>query len=194
MSNAFAEYLLQQHELPIPGVGHLKWEAVPAAYDVADRHFNPPGGSWSFATIDESDGALPLQRLTGHLALWQNLSEEEAFEEVQAFGQHVQHQLKATGCASIAGMGSLQATDQGICFEPNAATVWLAPLAAERVIREGASHQMLVGDQQTTTTEMEAFLAEDENIAADRWWVWPAILAAVALALIVWRRVIETDF
>lgn len=191
MSNVFAEYLLQQHELPIPGVGHLAWNDVPAAYDVAGRQFTPPGGHWSFTPIQQLDGTLSLQRLTGHVALWQNLTEEEAFDEVQAFGRRIKTQLETIGSAAVGACGQLQSTEQELRFEPSATTVWLAPLPAERVIREGASHQMLVGDQQTTTAEMEAYLAEEEPVAVDRWWLWPAILAAIALALIVWRRVVE---
>lgn len=194
MSIVFAEYLLQHHELPIPGVGHLEWAAAPAAYDVAGRQFTPPSGHWSFTPIEQLDGTLSLQRLTGHVALWQNLTEEEAYDEVQAYGWRIKTQLENTGSAAIGACGRLQAGEPELRFEQSAAVLWLAPLPAERVIREGASHQMLVGDQQTTTAEMEAYLAEEEPVAVDRWWLWPAILAAIALALIVWRRVVEGSF
>jgi hypothetical protein len=193
MSNVFAEYLLQQQELPIPGVGLLAWEAVPSAYDVAGRQFTPPGVLWHFTPVEQLDGTLPLQRFTGHVAIWHNLTEEEAFEEVQAFGRRIKTQLETTGIAAIGACGQLQAAEQELKFEPSATAVWLAPLPADRVMRKGASHQVLVGDQQTTTAEMEAYLAaaDEEPVAVDRWWLWPVILAAIALALIVWRRVVE---
>jgi hypothetical protein len=41
---------------------------------------------------------------------------------------------------------------------------------------------MVVGDKETTTTEMAAFYSETETPVKDKWWIWALGLAFVAAA------------
>ena len=81
----------------------------------------------------------------------------------------------------------MQQQDGQTVFSPATLQTGFEPVAAERVIRESAVHQMLVGDVETTSTEMEAFYDQQEK-ATDRWWLLPMIVAAVAIALIIWAK------
>jgi hypothetical protein len=60
---------------------------------------------------------------------------------------------------------------------------------AERVVRQGMNHPMLVGDRQLGSQDMQDMLAGEEfhpdNSA--NWWVATAILAAIALLVIASR-------
>ncbi|MBL0146223.1 MAG: hypothetical protein IPP48_11050 [Chitinophagaceae bacterium] len=55
---------------------------------------------------------------------------------------------------------------------------------AERVIHEAAEHNMLVGDKETTTTQMTEYYA-DTSVVKDRWWIWTIILGFGGIAAIL---------
>ena len=56
-------------------------------------------------------------------------------------------------------------------------------IAAERVIRLHAEHNVRVGEDDKTTTEMHAQLAKQEA-KKEQWWIIAIILAAVGIAAI----------
>jgi len=58
--------------------------------------------------------------------------------------------------------------------------VFFPEISAERVIHSAASHTMVVGDKETTNTEMAAYYSDMDSKTADRWWIWAAALAAIA--------------
>lgn len=61
---------------------------------------------------------------------------------------------------------------------------FLPELSVERVIHPAASHAMVVGDKETTTTEMAAYYSDIDPASKDKWWIWAICLAVVAAGLL----------
>ncbi len=62
----------------------------------------------------------------------------------------------------------------------------LQPVFAERVIHDDATHNMLVGDKETTTTVMTDFYKE-QPVAAERWWIAAAAILVIALSVLCYH-------
>jgi len=186
MNALLNEFLLSHQELPLHAVGVLRVASQPAQYDVTERAFVPPTVALSFEQLT-ADNAVSMQPLVRFVAQQLQSTEEEAFEKVMHWQQLTAEQLQQGDAVAIGAFGTLQQHDGQIVFSPATLQTGFEPVAAERVIRESAVHQMLVGDVETTSTEMEAFYDQQEK-ATDRWWLLPMIVAAVAIALIIWAK------
>jgi hypothetical protein len=186
MKALLQEYLVEHHTLPLPGIGVLQAQPQPAIYDVADRSFQQPKLQIDFTAFEEGE-SFPLQHLIGFIAVKKNVAEEDAFEMLQQYASDASAQLHANARLSWLPIGTfIKNNGTDITFQIAELVNGFAPLDTERVIREGASHNMMVGDTETTTTQMEAYLAETEE-ATDRWWLLPVLIALGAVALIVWH-------
>lgn len=186
MNALLNEFLLSHHELPLDGVGVLRVASQPAQYDVTVRAFVPPAAVMTFEPL-AADDSVSLQPLVRFVAQHQQLAEEDAYETVMQWQQQMLQQLQQGEAVAIGSFGSLQQHNNELHFTPAQMQPGFASIAAERVIREGAVHQMVVGDVETTSSEMEAYYDQQEK-ATDRWWLLPLIVAAVAIALIVWAK------
>jgi hypothetical protein len=186
MNALLNEFLLSHHELPLDGVGVLRVASQPAQYDVTERAFMPPAAALSFEPL-ATDDSVSMQPLVRFVAQQMQQSEEEACENVMQWQKETSLQLQQGEAVAIGIFGTLQQQDGQIVFSPATLQTGFEPIAAERVIRESAVHQMLVGDVETNSTEMEAYYDQQEK-ATDRWWLLPVIVAVVAIALIVWAK------
>lgn len=63
--------------------------------------------------------------------------------------------------------------------------VFLPDVDAEKVIHPDASHEMLVGDRQTTTRQMAAYYSDLTDSTKRRWWLMPLLLGLIAVSAIV---------
>ena len=52
---------------------------------------------------------------------------------------------------------------------------------------------MLVGDKETTTTEMTEFLAE-KIAPQDKWWIWAILLGLIGISIIVFYYLIDNQY
>ncbi|HSC52416.1 MAG TPA: hypothetical protein VLC98_02265 [Phnomibacter sp.] len=186
MKALLQEYLVEHQNLPLPGIGVLHASTQPATYHVAERSFLGPEIAFEFAPLQDGE-SISIQQLAGYIAVKKNLSEEDAYESLQAYATTVAKQLEQDDQYSFSPIGTFAKREgTGIVFQPESIITGFTPVVADRVIREGVAHQMVVGDTATTTTEMEALLSEKEE-ATDRWWLLPLGLALGAIVLIIWH-------
>jgi hypothetical protein len=186
MNALLNEFLLSHQELPLDGVGVIRVASQPAQYDVAERAFVPPTAALSFEQLT-ADNSISMQPLVRFVAQQLQSTEEEAFEKVMLWQNETAQQLQQGDAVAIGAFGTLHQQDNQVVFLPATLQTGFESIAAERVIREGAVHQMVVGDVETNSTKMEAYYGQEEK-ATDRWWLLPMIVAAVAIALIIWAK------
>lgn len=167
MYQIIASTLFQNKICRLPGIGTLVMVPHAAETDFVNGRIKAP-----FETIE-------------FIAAGQD---ENLFNEFSAMSELLKKNLDESGSFLLNGIGTftkinnaeIQFTAIGI--EP----VFTQPIEVERVIRQDASHAILVGDQQTTTVEMTGFYSEQPT-NNDRWWIWAIVLAAVGIgALIVY--------
>lgn len=98
----------------------------------------------------------------------------------------IKTKLTEEGTYLLNGIGTF--TRQGeaeVQFTPVVIDPAFTPdVEAVRVIRQDAIHEILVGDQQTTNTEMIDYFNEKTPLF-DRWWVWAIVLSAIGLILML---------
>lgn len=186
MTDLLQSFLVQTGRLPLQHIGVLTAETLPAKYDVAERAFASPTVQWHFESHDAGE-ALPLQHLIGFLSQQMDVSEEEAFEAYGQYTRLLKENINQKGSFEWGPLGLFQKHSNGYEFMPNALYKPYVGLAIDKVIRGGVAHQMVVGDTETNTVAMEAFLNEEED-ESGKWWVAPLLIALVAITLIIWKR------
>ena len=94
--------------------------------------------------------------------------------------------MEDTSVVKLPGVGNFFINTYGeIKFlqeEPN--PVFFPVVVAERVIHPEAEHAILVGDKESTNTEMAEYFNETP-VQKDPWWIWAIILGAIGIAAIL---------
>lgn len=155
--NLLTKYLLQYRSVRIPSVGTIKLVQQPAQLNVVDKAILPPS---LVAEIVPGEDKIPehqLQYLTAAL------QEERTgvLQQLQQTGEHLSRRIK-NGGFHWKGIGLLEADLRPV----HLALPGFGAIAAERVLRPGAEHNVLVGDQQRTSTQMAALKEEVDEAAA----------------------------
>lgn len=186
MTDLLQSFLAQTGRLPLQHIGVISAECLPARYDVAERAFAAPAVQWQFESHD-SEERLPVQHLVGFLSQQMDVSEEEAYEAYNQYTRLLKDNIAHNGSYEWAPLGTFEKQTSGYSFKPLESKNAFTALPIEKVIRGGVAHQMVVGDTETTTVAMEAFLNEEED-ETGKWWVAPLLIALAAITLIIWKR------
>jgi hypothetical protein len=186
MKQLLQQYLVEHHTLPLPGIGVLQAQHQPAIFDAAERSFQAPSVQLNFMPYQQGETS-PMQHLVGFIAVKKNIAEEDAYALILQYADGATAQLKQYAKWDWPPLGTFEMLEEStINFSAYPIASGFSPLHAERVIRAGSSHEMVVGDTTTTNIEMGARLAETQE-ATDRWWLLPILLMLGAIALIVWH-------
>lgn len=165
MYQIIAPSLFQNKICRLPGIGTLKMVAHSAETDFVNTSIKSPAETIDF--IAESKG-------------------ENVFNEFSAMSEILLQKLNQEGSYLLDGIGTFTKDMDGkinfaaVSIDP----VFIPAVTAERVIRQDASHAILVGDQHTTNHQMTEYYSEQAP-ANNRWWVWALILAAVGIAALL---------
>jgi hypothetical protein len=181
------EYLLLHGKVKLPGAGFLSARLHPARYEVSERAFVPPSCELHW---QEEDDDFMQQPQMAFLAQKLDLSEEDVYEHFHEVAYLYQTKISNGEAIDLGALGQIRNDEQGKLkfVAPVESIRPFESLAAERVIRQGVAHQMVVGDNETTTTDMEAYFTDTPE-EKDRWWWLPLTIGLIALALIVWKRI-----
>jgi hypothetical protein len=175
------QYLFQFRSLTLPQFGTIRLVAQAARLDVVEHLIYPPAYQPQFVTNDKVSSHQLEYFAT---ALQQDVDAATHF--LTRAGQSLKSQVQA-GALDWSGIGTFEYNNQQIHFNPQASHT-LAPVPAKRVMREGAQHTVLVGDQ-VVIGDASAEVAEEESrdyktIAA---WII-AVLALLFIAYILYQN------
>lgn len=186
MKAILQKYLLEHGEVFLPGIGRLEKKYHPARYSIADKAFDPPREE---ILLQPERNGFPAQEMIGQMARRLNLTEEEVFERLQQYGGSLVAGLSAGQEVSWSPLGSFSLNGKHVLFQPgDQGLPVFESLPAERVTRENYYHEMVVGEKETNTREMNEWLNRPRE-KADRWWIWPLLVSAAAIGLIIWKFV-----
>jgi hypothetical protein len=151
-----------------------------AVLDFPNRQLLAPS-----AVIEFSKNAGSSYDFVNWLADELKIRPDEALQQVQAFVQYfsntiTQNNVIWDGWGRFYKNGSqvLFSTDAEIRIQP-------APVAAERVIRKGAEHQVRVGEEERTSTEMEEWLHAPDAKKKHLWQLIALLLSTAGIILAV---------
>lgn len=175
MQHLIAQYLFHNKHCSLPGLGTLAVETSNASSDFVNKQILPPVPSIVFSAGETGTGGF-----ANYVAAKENKSYGESMELVKDYvsllkkGKHI----NGVGQFHVDASGNIEFR----AAEINANL--LQPVKAERVIHPEAEHIMLVGDKETTNTQMTEYYSE-EPVPKDRWWIPAIVLGILGIAVIV---------
>lgn len=165
MYQVIALTLFQNKICRLPGIGTLVMVSHAAETDFVNGRIKAP-----FETIDFRGSE----------------QDDNPFNEFSAMSELLIKDLNENGHVVLPGIGTFTKKDNSgieftsISIEP----VFNQSIEVQRVIRQDASHAILVGDQQKTNVEMSGFFSQQPT-NSDRWWIWAIVLAVVGIATLI---------
>lgn len=181
MHQLIASYLFQYKTCPLPGLGTLSVRTGNASTHFLNKSILAPQPTIVFdAKETEADALLD------HIAGKANINIYEAIETLGQFANHLKTSIQSGRPALLNGVGNFSMASSGaIVFEPvPVPEIFVQPVSAERVIHPEAEHAILVGDKETTNTEMTEYFSESTE-QKSRWWIWAIVLGVVAIISLI---------
>jgi hypothetical protein len=172
--SGLTRYLIQFQQVHVPTVGTLKLVQQPASLDVANKIIHPPQFTLRFS----EDGWLTKHQLW-YFGTLLEANETGTREALQDAGLQMRKAIERAAF-TWNGLGTFTYIDHKIQFEPQLQEPVLQPVAAERVLREGVQHSVLVGDQVVFSNGTSEVIEQDVK---HRNWAMVAGWAAVVLAI-----------
>ena len=181
MQQLIASYLFQYKSCPLPGLGTLYIQNTSASSDFLNKSIAAPQPIISFHTKETDAGSM-----VDYIAANTKSSVLAAIDALGKYCNQLKSELNANNIAAINMVGSFSADAGGrIQFKSTQLpAALLPPVIAQRVIHPEAEHNMLVGDKETTNTEMTEYYTETP-VAKNYWWIWALVLAAAALVTLL---------
>lgn len=169
MEYLIAPILFKKRSCRLPGIGTLSVKNHPASYNITAAVIKAPEPFISFSPAKEND--------------------DNVFNEFTALSELIRKDIDEKGTVTIKGVGEFIKRESGeIDFLPlQTDPLFMPEVTAIRVIRQNAEHTMLVGDKETTNTQMTGYFVDAEEAAMpvkDRWWIWAIVMLTIGLAVI----------
>lgn len=177
------QYFIQHKQLPVPGIGTFLLERKPATADFPNKLINPPVYSISLKQANDT----PTKKFFIWLGAVLNISDRDAVIRFNDFVFDLKRKITEGDKIHWNGVGVLSSGLAGeIRFEPELKeTVLEAPVKAEKVLRENASHSVRVGEDEKTSTEMIDYFSQPAE-KKKYWWATALVIALLAIMFIGW--------
>lgn len=168
MYDELYQYLIQQKQLNVPGIGTFLLQRKPAGADFLNKNILPP----SYEISLQQTTASASRKFFTWLAYTLSISDGEAVIRFNDFAFDLKKEIVADSEIKWNGVGTLMKGSAGaIKFIPSSEKFFIGePVHAEKLIREHAEHIMLVGETERTSVEMTEFFNKQENKKSS-WWV-----------------------
>lgn len=181
MERHIVSYLFQHKKCPLPGIGSLEIHDGSAYISYPDKKVMAPRPAIRLTNNTVMPDALQ-EYISGmeNIPVWAAQNQLTDFcRKLQALDTNAEMPLPDAGVF-------FKTTDGKLSFHSvSVPAVFLPDVDAEKVIHPDASHEMLVGDRQTTSTQMAAYYNDSADGTKSRWWLWPLLLAIAAVSAIV---------
>jgi hypothetical protein len=172
------KYLIQHQQLSIADWGTMQLVKESAQVDFTNRKIHAPSSKLFFQEPRVVDNSFEKW-----LADELNISHQDALASIQSFVKSFKLSV-SNGTLIWNGWGSFEKCNNNIIFK-SAFEVNPGTVNAERVIRKGAEHQIRVGEEERTNTEMGEWLQGTETQKKYLWWIAALILSVFGIILAV---------
>lgn len=178
MNEIIVSYLIQKGECTVPDFGTFSLHTRPAKYDVVTKEMRAPETKVHFVEkVQKTD-----HNFIEYICELANIDTVHALENLQKWVIHSKAKLENDGEIVFPTLGSLAAKDGNYQFENVISLPFFKAISAGRVTHKEAKHTVIVGDKESTNTEMNHYLNDPtrELPSKNRFW---KVAAAVLLIL-----------
>lgn len=173
----FQLYLIKNRRLPLGKMGMLTLEKVAAAHEYTHRVIHPGREVLSFSPNTDKELLQDFEDFA--------VSKGVDRKGVGKFFEQIREQLSKHREVVLEGIGRLSLENNVYKLTATDRTgAYFAAVPANAVIHEGEVHEVTVGEQVRTSTEMKEMLFAEKP--KDYWWVYALILVVVAIAAILY--------
>lgn len=179
MQSLITKYLFQNGHCPLPSLGELEIGHSSASANFMEKQLTAPQ---PFIKLNKE--TPDASGLVQYIAAKAGKPQLDAEDELFNFCKEIKGKVNNGESVVFSGVGKFFKDSSGqLSFDDiKLPAAYFPPVYAERVVHADAAHTMKVGDTETTNTEMEAWYAEEEKPARDRWWIWAVIIGTLSLA------------
>jgi nucleoid DNA-binding protein len=175
------KYILQHQSVTIEGWGCLRLEKEQALIDFPNKKIQPPGFTLVFNHMESGNNNSFINWVADDL----KVRPDEAAQKVHVFVEQF-NKVITSKTITWKGWGSFEKKGLRILFTPSFEPVLNAnEVSAERVIRVGAGHQVLVGTDERTSAQMEAILHSPISKKKHLVWILPLLFTLAGIILAV---------
>ena len=175
MEDLIELYLFKNKKCPLPEIGTLQITEANAVAWYAEKRIEAP-----VAVIKLTEPVIALDDFINFIVERKNIDRDEANALLVQYCNHLQN-MDAFGETKLPHAGKFYVNADGnLVFKSiDIPKEFLPQVNTQPVLHPAATHTMMVGDRETTTTEMAAYYTEAESASKSKWWI-PAIIFAVA--------------
>ncbi len=174
VQSIIASFLIQHKTCSLPGIGTLRVQQGTAKPDFPGKQILAPIAQFGFSAGEET-----ADELVKYISVKKQVSNGQALSMLSDFcaGLHQSQKLEIPAVGKF-----ILNADQTVSFVADEIpAVLLQPVNAERVMHPDAEHTMLVGDKETTNTEMNEYYKETP-VQRTRWGIWAIVIAVASIA------------
>lgn len=181
MKKLITSFLLQSENCTLPHLGTFYRQWVPSQLDIANKQILPPINEISFKETSDTDPG----NLVNYIARKKNILVQEARDELNDYCTRWNEKMNAGEKLHLGAVGTLLKNPDGhIYLDRNVLDNYRQPVSAERVLHQNATHNMLVGDRETTSTAMSQYYDGTVVFERSHWGTWAIILIAIAASVL----------
>jgi len=184
MHSIITSYLLQTNKCALPHLGVFNAEYKRAKTDIVNNQLIAP----SEIIVFKEDDLPSSVGLIHFISVKKNISEGEAESQLDNFCKEWREKIEAGETLSFDAFGSLKKNEEGdIAFIKATNHAYFRSISAPRVLHENAQHNVLVGDNETTSTVMNKYYNKEVEVAKSAWPIWALIFTAIGLSILFYH-------
>lgn len=181
MEALIEQYLFQYKKCPLPNIGLLQINEGHAVAWHGDNKLSAPVPQIAFSKTE-----IPAEHFIAFIAAQKKISLGEASLSLQKYCDDL-GKLDAYKEMKLEQVGRFYIDQSGaLVFKQDALPKELLPsVTIQRISRSKmASHNIRVGDTETTSEVMTEFYSDKEVVKKDHWWIGAFILAIATAAIL----------
>lgn len=162
MISLLTRFFFETGKMFLPGIGSFDMKGNGADANLAADLIQAPSWKIGFKAMPET--SMVDENLISWISLSEKMSKESSAERLQNFVMELKQKLEAGEKIEWEGLGTISKDSGEILFTQGKENYSpFSSVVAKKVIRENTSYTSLVGDKETTTGEMRAYLEAQKN-------------------------------
>ncbi len=183
MESVLCLFFHRYGRLSLPGFGKLEQIVTPAQLDFPNKKVYAPKVSIKYS-VEEGIDPVFINWLSAELSILP----AEAEQGLYKFIADLKRRIAATGESRWEGIGVFRLSDDQQILVEDISTPDAGFVIAEKVIRSGSLHTVLVGEAEKSSKDMEVLLSKPKVSLKTYWWVFTCLFFIIGIASLLFIR------